>query len=66
MDEIELLEARQMVLLDELQEVGRQDPERASAIIEELGDIEVALQRQYAPLETISDARLCQRYGAAL
>ena len=65
MDEIEILQERQS---DLLLEMTRQDLTKteALAIIDELAEIETALQKLYAPIDTFADARLCARFGVGL
>lgn len=65
MDEIEILQGRKD---DLLLEMSRQDltMAEAMAVMDELADIETALQKMYAPLDTIADAKLCARFGCSL
>jgi hypothetical protein len=65
MDEIDILQERKDDLALELM---RRDltKEEAFAVLDEMAELDTALQRYFAPLDTIADARLCQRFGCTL
>ncbi len=64
-DEIDIMQERKADL--EL-ELSRPDLTQAEdmALLEELAELDTSLQRHFAPLDTISDARLCERFGCPL
>jgi len=61
MNEIEQLEAR-YAQLNTILETEPLSMAEALAISDEMIELDCALQRLYAPLETLSDARLCLRF----
>lgn len=65
MDQIEILQERQDDLLLELK---RQDltQKEFDSVSSELAEVGIALQKAYAPFDTIGDAKLCARFGMAL
>jgi hypothetical protein len=65
LDEIGILEERQKTIL----EAFNGEPltmKAAYALYEDLAEIETALQRQYAPMGDIADAKICEKFGCAL
>jgi hypothetical protein len=64
-DEIAMLEARRLSIL----EAFDQEPmtkQQAYAAIDELAEIETALQKYGAAMSDIGDAKLCNKFGCSL
>jgi hypothetical protein len=53
---------------NELEQALREpiDPERAKSICDELAEVGIAIERMYLPLETVADAKLCNKFGCSL
>jgi hypothetical protein len=65
MDELEILEARRVRLMEKLG-ASFMPREQANAIIEELAEIESAIQRYGGAMDTIGDAKREARFGVGL
>ena len=65
MDELETLEARRLSILETFDE----EPitaEQTDSMIDELAEIESAIQRYGGAMDTIGDAKLCNKFGCSL
>jgi hypothetical protein len=65
LDEIAILEARKDVILGGLAN-PQIEREQFMALVSELAEVDTALQKQYGPLDTLADAKLCARFGQPL
>jgi hypothetical protein len=64
-EEVDIMQERKTDLEIELSRPDLTMAE-ATAVIDELVELDTAMQRYYAPLDTINDARLCAKYGVSL
>jgi hypothetical protein len=64
-DEIGMLERRKFSILDNLENEPL-NAEQVAALIDELAEIETALQKNYVGMDTVADAKREARFGVGL